>query len=90
MYGDGIGVEKDEKKKIYHPEEAAIAGHPVARYILGILEGRNKRFKRSAKHFIIAAKLGHNRSIQLLNTATQREWSAKMALSRLFAHISLP
>ena len=31
MYRKGEGVEKDEKKEVYHLEEAAIAGHPEAR-----------------------------------------------------------
>ena len=31
LYRDGEGVEKDEKKEIYHSEEAAILGHPYAR-----------------------------------------------------------
>ena len=35
MYHDRHGVEKDEKKKIYHWEEAAIGGHSWARHCLG-------------------------------------------------------
>jgi TPR repeat protein len=35
MYHHGHGVEKDEKKKIYHWEEAAIGGHSWARHCLG-------------------------------------------------------
>ncbi|KAK1733959.1 hypothetical protein QTG54_015217 [Skeletonema marinoi] len=31
---DGYGVEKDKKKEVYHVEEAAIAGHPGARYTM--------------------------------------------------------
>jgi TPR repeat protein len=58
MYGEGLGVEHDAKKKIYHLEEAAIGGHPIARYNLGCHEGRNGKNDRAAKHFIIAAKLG--------------------------------
>ena len=32
MYRKGQGVEKDETKEVYHLEEAAIQGHPDARY----------------------------------------------------------
>ena len=66
LYRSGKGVEKDEKKKLYHLEEAAIAGHPLARHNLGLYEGRNKRIGRSMKHFIIAANLGFDQSIQML------------------------
>jgi TPR repeat protein len=58
LYRDGKGVEKDEKKEIYHAEEAAIGGHPYARYSLALIEVRGGRIDRSVKHFIIAAKLG--------------------------------
>jgi len=66
LYGEGKGVEKDLKKELYYMEEAAIAGHPGARYALGCYEGRDGRFDRSLKHFIIAAKLGHDGAIQAL------------------------
>jgi TPR repeat protein len=39
-YRDGEGVEKDEKKAVYHLEQAAIGGEPNARYNLGALEGK--------------------------------------------------
>eukprot|EP00984_Skeletonema_dohrnii_P013630 scaffold5653_cov95-Skeletonema_dohrnii-CCMP3373.AAC.5 len=66
MYQKGDGVEKDEKKRLYHLEEAAIGGHPDARYNLAMEEGRNERFDRAVKHFIIAANLGLDESIQAL------------------------
>jgi TPR repeat protein len=66
MYCNGDGVEKDEKKYIYHMEEAAIGGHFVARHNLGIEEGRNGNFERATKHFIIAANLGWNDSLKAL------------------------
>jgi TPR repeat protein len=58
MYREGESVEKDLKRQIYHLEEAAIGGHPWARYNLGLHEGKNGRHERAMKHFIIAAKLG--------------------------------
>ncbi len=59
-YGEGHGIEKDLKKKVYHLEEAAIGGHQVARYNLGCIEGNSGRMDRAMKHFIIAAKLGYD------------------------------
>ena len=66
MYMKGTSVEKDEKKEIYHLEEASIAGHPLARCNLGCCEGISGRSERAVKHFIIAANLGHDGSIQTL------------------------
>ena len=65
-YGLGHGVEKDEKKQLYHLEEAAIGGHPMARYNLGCHEGEHGSTERAIKHFIIAANQGHDDSIQVL------------------------
>ena len=64
MYLDEEGVEKDEKKEIYHLEEAAIAGHPSARYNLACCEEYSGRIDRAVKHYIIAANLGEDNSIQ--------------------------
>jgi len=66
LYRDGEGVEKDEKKELYHLEEAAIAGHLDARHNLGCYEGGRGRFERGVKHYIIAANLGLDESIEML------------------------
>jgi hypothetical protein len=65
MYERGLGVDKDEKKEVYYLEEAAIRGHPDARYNLGCHEEENNmRIDRAVKHFIIAAKLGDNGALE--------------------------
>jgi len=66
LYREGLGVEKDEKMELYYLEEAAIGGDPSTRYSLACHEGMNGRLDRAVKHFIIAAKLGHDDSIQSL------------------------
>ena len=63
--GEG-GVEKDEEKRLHHLEEAAIAGHPDARFYLACYEARNGRFDRATKHWIIAANHGYENAIQAL------------------------
>ena len=63
LYKDGNGVEKDITRAIRHWEKAAIGGHPQARYNLGIHEKTNGGFKRAARHLIIAANLGEDRSL---------------------------
>jgi tetratricopeptide (TPR) repeat protein len=65
LYYKGLGgVEKDEKKALPPLEQAAIGGHPQARYLLAAHEIENGRFERAAKHFIIAANLGHDHSLK--------------------------
>jgi tetratricopeptide (TPR) repeat protein len=62
-YRTGEGVEKDEKKEIYHLEEAAIGGHPSGSYNLGCIEEDRGNYERAAKHYIIAANLGHDKAL---------------------------
>eukprot|EP00986_Skeletonema_menzelii_P014262 scaffold9220_cov88-Skeletonema_menzelii.AAC.3 len=64
LYRDGQGVEKDEQKELHHLTEAAIGGHPLARHNLGCFEGQRGHYDRAVKHFIIAAKLGNDRSLE--------------------------
>jgi hypothetical protein len=47
-------------------EEAAIVGHPDARYMLASCEWRSGRIDRAVKHWIIAVNLGHEQSMQAL------------------------
>eukprot|EP00984_Skeletonema_dohrnii_P007349 scaffold2660_cov116-Skeletonema_dohrnii-CCMP3373.AAC.4 len=77
LYLNGSGVEKDERKGIYHLEVAAIGGHPEARYHLAMQEGRRRKIDRSVKHLIIAANLGHDKSIQKLMVAYKAGWVDK-------------
>ena len=71
MYNDGKGVEKDVKKEVYHMEEAAIGGHPSARYNLANHEGRNGRIERAMKHYIISAKLGDGGALEAVKMCFQ-------------------
>jgi tetratricopeptide (TPR) repeat protein len=66
MYDLGQGVEKDEKKKVYHLEVAAIGGHVYARHNLGCYEVRNGRMERAVKHFTIAANMGEEESMKAM------------------------
>jgi tetratricopeptide (TPR) repeat protein len=68
LYKEGQGVEKDKEKYIYHSEEAAIGGNPMARHNLGIEDWNAGRYVKSVKHFIIAASLGYHDSLKSLMT----------------------
>jgi hypothetical protein len=75
MYREGTGVEKDEKKEVYHLEEATIGGHPSARFNLGLHEMNNGRFDRGIKHWIIAAKLGYDKALEVVKGSFQSGFS---------------
>ena len=68
-YHHGHGVEKNKGKKIYHLEEAAIGGHPHARYSLGRYEWNYGNLERAVKHWIIAATQGQDESVKNLMNA---------------------
>jgi hypothetical protein len=73
--GDCVG--KDLKKEMHHLEEAAISGHHIARFDLGNHEGRNGRIDRAMKHYIIAARLGHDDALNKVKKGFQREVVSK-------------
>jgi TPR repeat protein len=77
LYAEGKGVERDLKKKINHLEEAAIGGHPEARFNLGCHEGRNGRFDRMVKHYVIAANLGLDEALEDVKKGFQRGFVSK-------------
>jgi len=66
LYQEGHGVEKDKGKYLHHMEQAAIGGHPLARFSLACSEGGNGRHDRGVKHLTIAANLGHDKSLDSL------------------------
>ncbi|KAK1733781.1 hypothetical protein QTG54_015636 [Skeletonema marinoi] len=66
LYMNGLGVEKDKKKRLHHLEAAAIGGDHVARNHLAIAEWENGRQERAIKHWIIAATLGDDNAVKCL------------------------
>ncbi len=65
FYGRGV-EKKDEKKAVHHWEQAAVRGDPNARGFLAVLDKRNGRFERAAKHYIINANLGEDGSLNMI------------------------
>jgi tetratricopeptide (TPR) repeat protein len=72
LYYEGMGVEMDRKKEIYHTEEAAIGGHVKARYKLGNDEATNGNIQRAMKHWIIAANLGYKAALEEVKQGFRR------------------
>ena len=81
LYHCGDGVEKDKGKEIHHTEEAAIRGHPKARFLLGSYELENDNIERAVKHFIIAAKQGNDDSMKALMQFFTVKWVEKEILA---------
>ncbi len=77
MYYKGDFVEKNEKKHVYHSEEAAIGGQPKARFNLGLHEWNSGRIYRAMKHYIIAAKLGQDESLEQVKKYFQKGFVSK-------------
>ena len=77
LYHEGKGVDKDEGKEIYHLEEAAIGGHPIARRLLGCKEVFKGHDDRAVKHYIIAATQGDDGAIKMLMSMFKRRVVAK-------------
>jgi len=66
LYYFGEGVERDVKKAVHHLEEAAIGGHPRARFNLGVVSTRDGKSSRAVKHYIIAASQGNDDALEQL------------------------
>jgi tetratricopeptide (TPR) repeat protein len=78
LYHEGKeGVEKDTKKAVHHSEEAAIGGHPSARFNLGCHEVSNGRIIRAIKHYIIAANLGDDGALEQVKENFRRGYVSK-------------
>ena len=71
MYYEGRGVERDMKKHVYHKEQAAIGGHPIARHNLGKWEWKAGNKDKAVKHWTIAANLGFDPSVDVLKMCYQ-------------------
>jgi len=74
---EGGMVKEDMGMAMYHLEEAAIGGHPNARFNLGCYEWNNGNTEKAVKHWIIAAALGDDDSIKFLMNAFRRGFVEK-------------
>jgi TPR repeat protein len=62
---DEVGV---FKKKKFHLEAAAMLGHELARFNLGLMESESGNMERAIKHWVIAAASGCSDSMHELIT----------------------
>eukprot|EP00956_Cyclotella_meneghiniana_P042819 scaffold249326_cov50-Cyclotella_meneghiniana.AAC.4 len=65
-YERGNGTEIDMKRAVHHWQIAAMMGHTGAREKLGLFEAENGNYPRAMKHFMIAAKCGSQKSLDIV------------------------
>ena len=65
-YYNGKGVERDEKMAKHYLELAAMEGTVIARGNLGANEYNAGNFDRALKHYMIAVRGGHTKSLKVI------------------------
>ena len=53
-------------KAIHHYQMAAMMGHELARHNVGAMEWDNGKHVRAMRHYMIAAKCGSDRSLEMV------------------------
>ncbi|EJK64162.1 hypothetical protein THAOC_15131, partial [Thalassiosira oceanica] len=66
LYAEGKEVAKDMDKAMGHYETAAVCGHVSARNNLGCEEGEARNYELALQHMVIAASLGHEKSLNMV------------------------
>ncbi|EJK69063.1 hypothetical protein THAOC_09719 [Thalassiosira oceanica] len=66
MYYTGDGVEVDKPRGIHHLQQAAMKGHGLSRHKLGVAEFNNKNYDLAVQHWMIAAKMGFEHSLNAI------------------------
>ena len=85
-YTNGMGAEVDEKKAKHYYELAAMKGETSARHNLGCIEGQVGNHQRAFKHFILAARVGHTESLDVVKKGFRNEYVTKMNVQVLYVH----
>ena len=62
-YYKGDGVEEDEPRGMHYWQQAAMKGDVESRNNLGIVEFNNKNYELAVQHWMIAAKMGNEESL---------------------------
>ena len=76
-YYYGRGVATDMKKAKHYYELGAMNGSVQARYNLGCMEGEAGNRHLGIKHFILAARAGHEGSLNVVKKGFMKGWVTK-------------
>jgi len=66
LYDFGNGVHEDRAKAVKFYKKAAMRGHVMSRYNLGCCEGKSGNYDRARRHFLISAKMGQKKSVEVI------------------------
>jgi len=78
MFCYGDGVDQDDEKAIRHWQQAAIQGHPSSRFMLGCREYIHGNHGLAAQHYLISAKMGHEKSLQKIKAVFMKGHATKV------------
>ena len=91
IYDNGQGVEVDQKKASHYYELSAMRGEVIARWNLGNREGSVGNVDRALKHFMIAVRDGHSKSLKRikqmysnLGHATKEDYTKALQLYQTY------
>ena len=65
-YYYGYDVEEDKARGMRHWQQAAMKGDVLSMNILGVVEYRNGNCEFAVQHWMIAAKMGHEKSLNYI------------------------
>ncbi|EJK52039.1 hypothetical protein THAOC_28732, partial [Thalassiosira oceanica] len=65
-YYNGDGAREDKPRGIRHWQTAAMEGHVSSRHCLGTVELRNGNHELAVQHWMISAKMGHKKSLNVI------------------------
>jgi TPR repeat protein len=77
LYHKERGVEKNDKKKLYHLEEAAMLGDAASRCELGIYESDRGNWDKAKKHWMLSASAGCEGCLHRIKRGVQKGAVAK-------------
>jgi len=76
-YNNGKGVGVDKKKAIHYWELAAMSGDIDSRHNLGVIEEKARNLDRALKHYMIAVKGGHKKSLDVVKRGYSYGYTTK-------------
>eukprot|EP00956_Cyclotella_meneghiniana_P002730 scaffold3221_cov23-Cyclotella_meneghiniana.AAC.2 len=81
-YFEGKGVQVDKKMAIHHYQIAAMMGNVSARCKLAAYEGLDGNHDRAMRHCMIAARCGHDESLEWVKKGYMDGWVTKDDLEK--------
>ena len=76
-YYTGNGVKEDKPRGIRHWQHAEIKGDVVSRHYLGYVESDNENYELAVRHYMIAAKMGYEGSLNAIKEMFKESHATK-------------